>query len=101
MMPALPKSMIIDSDSTNGGDTTGSMETTLKSPPTKRFIFTYTSTYAKSRPMSAERMPTTKPTLSVFVMALVKLGILKMRLNISNVSPLSPTKLSTSRMASG
>ena len=43
-MPALPKSIIIDSDSTNGGETTGSIETTLKSPPTNLFIFTYTST---------------------------------------------------------
>ena len=34
MMPALPKSMIMDSDSTKGGDTTGSMETTLNRPPT-------------------------------------------------------------------
>ena len=33
MMPALPKSMIIERLSTNGGDTTGSMETTLKRPP--------------------------------------------------------------------
>ena len=40
MMPALPKSMIIDRDRTNGGDTTGSMDTTLKSPPTNLFMRT-------------------------------------------------------------
>ena len=40
MMPALPKSMIIDRLRTNGGDTTGSMDTTLNRPPTKRFIRT-------------------------------------------------------------
>ena len=34
MMPDLPKSMIMESDSTNGGETTGSIETTLKRPPT-------------------------------------------------------------------
>ena len=32
--PALPNSMIIDSESTKGGDTTGSIDTTLNSPPT-------------------------------------------------------------------
>ena len=32
-MPALPKSIIMLSDSTKGGDTTGSMETTLNRPP--------------------------------------------------------------------
>ena len=33
MRPALPKSMIIDSESTKGGDTTGSIDTTLNRPP--------------------------------------------------------------------
>ena len=33
MMPALPKSIIIDRDNTKGGDTTGSMDTTLNRPP--------------------------------------------------------------------
>ena len=32
MMPDLPKSMIMESDSTNGGETTGSMETTWNRP---------------------------------------------------------------------
>ena len=40
MMPALPKSIIIDSDSTNGGDTTGSIDTTLNRPPTNLFMRT-------------------------------------------------------------
>ena len=39
-MPDLPKSMIIERLRTNGGETTGSMDTTLNSPPTKRFIRT-------------------------------------------------------------
>ena len=51
--------------------------------------------------MSAESMPTRKPTFSVLVIAFVKVGILKMRLKISKVSPLSLTKLSTSSIASG
>ena len=101
MMPALPKSMIIDRLRTNGGDTTGSMDTTLNSPPTKRFIRTYTSTYANSRPISADRIPTTKPTFSVFVMARVKLGIAKILLKMLRPKLPSPTKLSTSRIASG
>ena len=40
MIPALPNSMIMLSDRTNGGETTGSMETVLNRPPTKRFIRT-------------------------------------------------------------
>ena len=40
MIPDLPKSMIIERLRTNGGETTGSMDTTLNSPPTKRFIRT-------------------------------------------------------------
>ncbi len=45
MRPALPKSRITESDSTNGGETTGSMETSLKSPLMKRDLrLTYTST---------------------------------------------------------
>ena len=39
-MPALPKSIIMDRESTKGGDTTGSMDTTLNSPPTIFHIFT-------------------------------------------------------------
>ena len=62
--------MIIESKRTNGGETTGSMETTRKSPVIN-FVrsFTYTSTYAKRRPISADKMPTAKPTLSVLVIA--------------------------------
>ena len=37
MMPALPKSMIIDRDSTKGGETTGSIDTTLNRPPANLF----------------------------------------------------------------
>ena len=40
MMPALPNSMIMDRDSTKGGETTGSMDTTLKRPPTNLFMRT-------------------------------------------------------------
>ena len=44
-MPDLPKSMITERESTNGGETTGSIETTLKSPERNRVrSFTYTST---------------------------------------------------------
>ena len=101
MMPALPKSIIIERLSTNGGETTGSMDTTLKSPPVNLPMRTYTSTYANSRPTSVDRIPTRKPTFSVFVMAWVKVGIWKMRLNTLKLNPPSPTKLSTSSMASG
>ena len=86
MRPALPKSMIMDRLSTKGGDTTGSMETTLKRPPTALFMRTYTSTYANSRPMRVERMPTTKPTFKVLVMARVKVGMARTRLKISSVT---------------
>ena len=51
--------------------------------------------------MSAERMPTTKPTFKVFVMARVKLFMAKMRLKIEKPKLPSPTKLSTSKIASG
>ena len=46
-------------------------------------------------------MPTTKPTFSVLVMARVKDFIAKMRLKILSPKVPSPTKLSTSRIASG
>ena len=46
-------------------------------------------------------MPTRKPTFSVFVMAVVKVGILKMRWKTPMPNVPSPTKLSTSNMASG
>ena len=46
-------------------------------------------------------MPTRKPTFRVLVMAVVKRGMAKMRRNVSRLSEPSPTKLSTSRMASG
>ena len=38
IIPALPKSIIIERDSTKGGETTGSNETTLNKPPTNLFI---------------------------------------------------------------
>ena len=101
MMPDLPKSMIIERLSTNGGETTGSMDTTLKSPPVNLPMRTYTSTYANSRPTSVDRIPTRKPTFSVFVMAWVKVGIWKMRSKMPKPKLPSPTKLSTSRIASG
>ena len=44
MMPALPNSIIMDRLSTKGGDTTGSMDTTLNRPPTNFPMRTYTST---------------------------------------------------------
>ena len=93
--------MIIDRDRTNGGETTGNIETTLNSPPTNLFILTYTSTYANKRPTNVEIIPTTKPTLSVFVIALVKVGIWNIRLNTLKPKPPSPTKESTSNIASG
>ena len=34
MMPALPNSMIMERLSTKGGETTGSVDTTLNRPPT-------------------------------------------------------------------
>ena len=40
MMPALPKSMIMERLNTKGGDTTGSMDTTLNSPPVNLFMRT-------------------------------------------------------------
>ena len=44
-MPLRPNSMIIDNDNTNGGDTTGSMDTTANSfSNTFVLSFTYTST---------------------------------------------------------
>ena len=46
-------------------------------------------------------MPTTNPTLSVLVIAVVNLGILKTLLKTEKENPPSPTKLSTSRIASG
>ena len=46
-------------------------------------------------------MPTTKPTLRVFVMARVKVGMAKMRWKMPKLKPPSPTKLSTSNIASG
>ena len=46
-------------------------------------------------------MPTRKPTFSVLVMALVKVGMAKMRWKMDTPKVPSPTKLSTSRMASG
>ncbi len=46
-------------------------------------------------------MPTTKPTLRVLVIARVNVGMAKMRLKIEKPKLPSPTKLSTSRMASG
>ena len=51
--------------------------------------------------MRAARMPTRKPTLSVLVIAVSKAGMASTRLNTSSVRPLSPTTLSTMRMASG
>ena len=45
MMPPRPKSKIMLSDSTNGGDTTGSMLTILNiRRTTRRRMLTYTST---------------------------------------------------------
>ena len=38
--PALPNSMIMDNDNTKGGETTGSMDTTLNSPPENLPSFT-------------------------------------------------------------
>ena len=45
MMPALPKSMMTERDSTKGGETTGSTDTTLKRPPSSLVLScTYSST---------------------------------------------------------
>ncbi len=45
MMPERPKSRIMESESTNGGETTGRMDTTLKSPLMNLvFSWTYSST---------------------------------------------------------
>ena len=93
--------MIIERERTNGGDTTGSIDTTLNSPPTKTFILRYTSTYAKRRPTTVEMIPTTKPIFSVLVIALMNVGILNMRLNTEIPNTPSPTNESTSRIARG
>ena len=100
--PFLPNIMIMESERTNGGETTGSMETTRKSPVIN-FVrsFTYTSTYAKRRPISADKIPTAKPTLRVLVIARSNEGKAKMRVNTSKLIPLSETTESTIRMASG
>ena len=45
MMPDLPNSIMMDKDRTKGGETTGSMETTLNRPPMNLpRTLTYTST---------------------------------------------------------
>ena len=77
------------------------METTLNSPPTNLFILRYTSTYANNSPTIVDRIPTKNPTLSVLVIAVVKVGILNILLNTLNPKPPSPTKESTKRIASG
>lgn len=49
-----------------------------------------------------DKTPTRKPTFRVLVMAVVKLGMAKIRWNTLKENPLpSPTKLSTSRIARG
>ena len=100
--PFLPNIIIMESERTNGGETTGSMETTRKRPVIN-FVrsFTYTSTYAKRRPISADKMPTANPTLRVLVIAWLKEGMAKTRVKTSKVTPLSETTESTIRMARG
>ena len=46
-------------------------------------------------------MPTRKPTFRVLVIAFVNEGMAKMRLKMESPKLPSPTKLSTSRIASG
>ena len=102
IMPALPNSMITDKDNTNGGETTGNIETILNSPLIKRLLsLTYTSTYAKSRPINVAIIPTKNPTFSVLMIAVSNVGIAKTRANTSSVGPCSPTMLSTIKIASG
>ena len=102
MRPDLPKSMMMESERTNGGETTGSMETTWNRPLMNLVLsLTYTSTYAKSRPTKALTMLTSKPTARVLVMAVVNEPIWKMRVKTSRLGPESVTKESTSRIASG
>jgi hypothetical protein len=102
MIPAFPKSMIIDKERTKGGETTGSIDTTLKSPSINLVLsFTYTSTYANKRPINAEAIPTKNPTFNVFVMALLKFASPITLLKVSRVNPESDIKLSTSNIASG
>ena len=70
--PAAPNSRIIDSDSTNGGDTTGSSDTMSNSFfVTLLRTDTYTSTYANSRPISSEPKPVSAPSSSVLSSALL------------------------------
>ena len=90
------------SDSTNGGDTTGSMLTTLNILRTIRErMFTYTSTYANKRPSIAEPMPTIKPSPSVLVNALRNRPISSTRANTSSVTFPSETTLSIKSIARG
>ena len=73
MRPDLPNSSTIDSDSTNGGETTGSMDTTSNSfLMTRLRMSTYTSTYANSSPISSEPKPVSMPSSSVFLRAWLK-----------------------------
>ena len=90
------------SDSTNGGDTTGSMLTMLNILRTTRErMFTYTSTYANKRPSTAEPIPTMKPNSSVLVKALRNRPISSTRANTSSVSLPSETTLSIRSIARG
>ena len=77
-------------ESTNGGETTGKRLTTSNSfLTTRERTFMYTSTYAKSRPISVLAMPVKNPSASVLVNAVRKRPMLSTRPNTSSVKPFS------------